>query len=388
MGSLWNRSGTIERYGDDLRAAGAKVYFFQGGTTTPLTVFQDAGESAAHTHPVVADANGRWPDIFIPYTIAYDVRVTSSFDSQLTFTARVPNPNPVDTTVIVPAENQVQTGMIHAEFVNTTKPGYVRLNGLTIGNGASGASERANSDTLALFTYLWNNISSAPVAPGGRGSSASSDFNANKNITLPDLRGTILQGLDDMGNAGAGAFSGLSFNFGGPTSVASSIGANSIVLSSGQMPTHFHTGTTDTEGSHTHKMSASGTTGLEAGHTHTVSGGTGAQTPLHQHPFPKLSLATGAFAPGGVTAVTNVAYAALSGVGDPLTDFELTNHTHTLSGAVTGAGSAHSHSFSFSNFDSGAGTSHSHTFTTSTEGGTTSINNIPLSRLVTWFIKL
>src|SRR6185369_2909144 len=150
----------VERYADDLRADGAKAFFFQGGTTSPLTVYRDAGESSAHPIPVVADANGRWPDVFVHYTVSYDFQVKSKDDVQITFTLGVPNPNPVDLTVVIPPEERVSTGMIHGEFINASKPGYVRLNGRTIGNAASGASERAtglnntNSDVFNLFQYL------------------------------------------------------------------------------------------------------------------------------------------------------------------------------------------------------------------------------------------
>src|SRR5262245_12922775 len=165
-----------------------------------MSVYQDAGESSAHTHPLEADANGRWPDVFVPYIDSYDVLVTSADDVQLTFTQEIPNPNPVDVTVTVPPEETVTTGMIHAELINTTKTGYVRLNGRTMGNGASGATERANADTEDLFAYLWNNLTNtiAPVS-GGRGGSAAADYAANKTITLPDMRGRALVGLDDMG---------------------------------------------------------------------------------------------------------------------------------------------------------------------------------------------
>lgn len=235
MGTLWNRSGTIERFGaDDLKAAGALAYFFQGGTTTALTVFSDAGESSAYTQPVEADANGRWPDVFIPYITSYDVRVTTAEGVQLTYTLEIPNPDPVDVTVVIPAENQVQTGMIHGELINTTKTGYVRLNGRTMGNGASGGTERANADTSSLFSYLWNNLTDA-IAPvsGGRGASAAADFAANKTITLPSMQGRLFAGLDDMGNASHGGnLSGQTFVTGNDTTAGSELGANFTNLSS------------------------------------------------------------------------------------------------------------------------------------------------------------
>lgn len=373
----------VERYADDLRADGAKAFFFQGGTTTPLTVFRDSGESSAHPNPVLADANGRWPDVFVPYTIAFDVQVKSKDDVQLTFSLLIPNPNPVDLTVVVPPESTVQTGMIHAEMLNTTKPGFVRLNGRTIGNGSSPSSERANNDTSALFSYLWNNLTDtiAPVS-GGRGGSASSDFAANKTIVLPSLQGMSLLGLDDMGNTAANAFAGLTFNAGSATVAGSWIGTNSVTLSSTQMPSHFHTGTTGTEtytgGSLHHTHSFSGSQSV-ANHQHNVF----VKDSGHTHTYND----TGIFAGATLTQTTNTAqaadsqrttnlgFAAVRAASDGVNVDDLSalagGHTVTI-GGTTGNESL----------------PHTHTFTTSTEGGVTPINNIPYARLVTWFIKL
>lgn len=242
MGSLWRRSGAIERYADDLPSAGAKAYFFSGGTTTPLVVYQDAGESAAHPHPLEADADGRWPAVFIPYTVAYDERVTTADDVQLTYFQSVPNPDPINLTVTIPATEKVQTGMIHAEFLESAKSGYVRLNGLTLGNAASGATERANADTAALFEYLWNNLSDTLAAVStGRGASAAADYAANKTITLPDLRATVLVGTDDMGAPSGNLFGGFAFTLGDRDTAGSRIGANGITLTEAQLPAHRHT---------------------------------------------------------------------------------------------------------------------------------------------------
>jgi hypothetical protein len=229
MGTLWNRSSVVERYADDIPAAGALAYFYIGGTTTPLSVYSDAGEATVLAWPVVADANGRWPDVFIPYITSYDVRTTTADGVQLTYTLQIPNPNPVEVSTTTPVVSQVQTGMIHAEFVNTVKTGYVRLNGRTIGNASSLASERAHADTADLFAYLWNNLVDAiATVSTGRGGSAASDFAANKNIILPNCQGTTLIGLDDMGDVASGSFVDLVFNVGGSAIIPGSItGINS-----------------------------------------------------------------------------------------------------------------------------------------------------------------
>lgn len=45
--------------------AGAKLFFFVAGTTTALVTYQDAGATTPHANPVVADAMGLFPPIYI-----------------------------------------------------------------------------------------------------------------------------------------------------------------------------------------------------------------------------------------------------------------------------------------------------------------------------------
>ena len=47
-----------------LPVAAATAEFFESGTTTPITVYADAGESSAHPSPLVADGNGFFPAVF------------------------------------------------------------------------------------------------------------------------------------------------------------------------------------------------------------------------------------------------------------------------------------------------------------------------------------
>jgi hypothetical protein len=86
--------------------------------------------------------------------------------------------------------------------IASSKPGWVLSNGLTIGNAASVATLRAAADTVNLFTALWNNYANAQATvSGGRGASAAADFAANKTITVPDLRGVVLAGMDTLGTS-------------------------------------------------------------------------------------------------------------------------------------------------------------------------------------------
>jgi len=102
---------------------------------------------------------------------------------------------------------QFSTGMEIDYAVDAALPGWVRKNGGTIGSAASGATERANADTAALYALLWNNYDDSQAAvAGGRGASASADFAADKTIVLPDARGRattpFLLGDENFGTLG------------------------------------------------------------------------------------------------------------------------------------------------------------------------------------------
>ena len=51
--------------GDGDPYSGAKLYFYETGTSTPLDSYSDSALSTANANPVVADANGRFGDIFM-----------------------------------------------------------------------------------------------------------------------------------------------------------------------------------------------------------------------------------------------------------------------------------------------------------------------------------
>jgi microcystin-dependent protein len=126
------------------------------------------------------------------------------------------------------------TGDVKARYGTGSLTGFVRINARTIGSATSGATERANSDTQALFEYLWNADANLAVS-GGRGANSTADFTANKTITLPDVRGRVLAALDDMGNSAAGR---LTSSFFGASAIVlgNAGGAESNTLAAAQLP--------------------------------------------------------------------------------------------------------------------------------------------------------
>lgn len=61
--------------------SGAKLYFYAAGTTTPLDTYTsiDLDPLSKNTNPVVADANGRFPPIWLVDAL-YKIRLTDSLD--------------------------------------------------------------------------------------------------------------------------------------------------------------------------------------------------------------------------------------------------------------------------------------------------------------------
>lgn len=265
MGSSWPLSRSIVRDESDNPAAGAKAYFYDANTTTPRTTYQDAGLATPHAHPVVADASGRFPRVYLAFG-AYAEKVTTAADVQLWHDVEIPNPEPTDPSATVDENALLNTGDIFFSLKNGTRTGAVRLNGRTIGSAASGATERANADTEPLYTFLWNNLADAEAAVAtGRGASASADFGANKTITLPDLRASAPLGLDDMGNIAAGRLASVTGASGKTTTPGAVIGENTVALATAQLPSHSHGSGTLAGGSHSHGS------GTLAGGSHTHS---------------------------------------------------------------------------------------------------------------------
>jgi len=98
------------------------------------------------------------------------------------------------------SQNPLTTGDLIFTYKTTADVGFIMADDGSIGSASSGASNRANADTEALYTLLYNNMSDAecPVTTG-RGASAAADFAANKSLTIPLTLGRAI------GVAGTGA---------------------------------------------------------------------------------------------------------------------------------------------------------------------------------------
>ena len=161
---------------------------------------------------------------------------------------------------VVTYGSQFQTGdSLYWQYNTIRSGGWLWENGTTIGSAASGATQRANADTLNLYTMLWTDYSNAvlPIqdstgAPSTRGISAAADFAANKRMPLLNKMNAVVVMKDGAGGAaltnrltvgGSGIAGGTGGSFGGSQTVA---------LTDAQNGPHIHTGSTDSAGAHQH----------------------------------------------------------------------------------------------------------------------------------------
>lgn len=137
-------------------------------------------------------------------------------------------------------ENVLPTGVM-MDYCGTTSPsGWVLANGRTIGSASSGGTGRANADTQSLFEFLWASFADTELAvSGGRGASATADWSANKTIALPDLRGRVSVGRDNMEATSSNRLTTAEATAGGDTMGASG-GSQDHTLSEAQLPVHKH----------------------------------------------------------------------------------------------------------------------------------------------------
>lgn len=363
IGTYWAQSNQIARNNNDTRSIGAKIYFFDAGTSTPRAVYSDAALSAAHTHPVLADGNGRWPQIFLQFGTYKEV-AKSSGGTTLWETDNIPNPAPTDPGAGVEANSIFQTGDIILVGKNSSRPGFARCNGKTIGSATSGATEFANPDAEDLFVFIWNNYANAQCAVStGRGASAAADWGANKTIAMPDYRGAALTGFDDMGNTAAGLYGTAPIISGTGILAGSLLGANTHTLTAAQMASHVHPLTAASavsNGAHTH---AGSSTGIQS-QNHNHAGTTSTESQTHTHSVPA----------GGHSGLkANEADAGTAGAGYMNTGSQTSGnasvtHTHTFTTGIQNidhnhavtivSDGAHTHTLSGNTDNAGSNTAH------------------------------
>lgn len=216
--------------------SGGRLYFFEAGTTTPQTAYQDSSLTIEYPNPIELDSAGRLPFFYLADGFI-KIRLTDEDGVEQLAADNIPVVGASSGSGSAPsvdATTVLDTGDIKWKYGTGTLTGFVRANGRTIGSAVSGATERANSDCQELFEWLWNEDANLSVSTG-RGASAAIDWAANKTIDLPDVRGRLIAAMDDMGNSSASRMSSLS-----STTLGAAGGSQTHTLSTSEIPAHSH----------------------------------------------------------------------------------------------------------------------------------------------------
>jgi hypothetical protein len=207
LSACWNPVPTPVFNSAGAFASGATAYFYSGDTTTPLIVYSEPTLTYALPWPVVASVTGLFPPIYVPYG-TYSVKVLACNGVLIWYAQGIDNPAPPSSGggIVVTADEIFQTGDPIWRLTTGPLSGFVRMNGNTLGNITSGATEYAAANANNLFSFLWTNLPNtiAPVS-SGRGASASADFAANKTIVIPSMQGAVAAGVDSMGGTVPGS---------------------------------------------------------------------------------------------------------------------------------------------------------------------------------------
>lgn len=304
----------LDLNGKPIRTAVLQV--FEAGTTTPAVLYKQADYANGTEHPNPIPVNGA---ALLPAMYgagAFKFRALSAplpggsivWEADgvtLTDPPVVGDPGAGETTDIA------KTGDLKQRYDTGTHPGWARLNGRTIGNAASGATERAAADTQALFLLLWT-VDDSLVVVGGRGQTAQQDFDAGKQMTLPNAAGRLLAGLDGMGAPASGSYGTQTWNAGGSaTRLGSTTGAWSAQVLIANMPSHDHALSVDV---------------APAG-AFNYSGTTNAKDPVHAH---GVGVSGFNITVGGPTAIYTLTDSPTPAVTFP-TQNATVNHDHAFS---------------------------------------------------------
>lgn len=163
--------------------------------------------------------------------------------------------NSTGTAYILDNSSQFTTGDTLYSYA-AAKTGWVLASGGTIGDASSGGTVRANADTEALFTLFWGldatifPIQTSAGAGSTRGASAAADFAAHKRMTIPDERGRVGAGRDDMGGSTASRITNAGAGIVG-TTLGASGGEQTHALITAELASHSHTASV-TDPGHTH----------------------------------------------------------------------------------------------------------------------------------------
>jgi hypothetical protein len=171
--------------------AGAQLFFYQTGTTTPQTVYADSGATTPLSNPVVADANGLFAAIYLSNVNAYKCVLQTSTGATIRTTDPVSPGSGASTTFIpqgrltlasgspVMTANQASATTIYyspyngnqvplydgvSAFAATT---FAELSNVTTNSSTGNAGPAAVTTTKNYDLFVWSNAGTPTLTRGG-----------------------------------------------------------------------------------------------------------------------------------------------------------------------------------------------------------------------------
>ena len=148
--------------------AGAKLHFYETGTSTPLDTYSDSSLSTANANPVVADANGRFSDIFLK-TQDYKVVLKTSADVTI-WTA-----DPVAGTATATETKGSDIASAATTDIGASSGQYVEVTGTTTitALGTTDAGVRRVVRFMGVLTLTYN--ATSLILPGNANITSTAD---------------------------------------------------------------------------------------------------------------------------------------------------------------------------------------------------------------------
>lgn len=264
--------------------AAARLFFYETGTVTLLDTWSDVGLTTPNANPVVADGNGRFGAIWLSPTEAYNVELWTKVTAEDPDGSQIWAEDPVG-----PASGGAQQSI--AGIVGEIRA-YAGLASAIPGGWALCHGQAVSRTSFA--------VAFAAMGTSWGEGDGSTTFN------LPDMRGRLLAGIDNMGGVAANRI----------TSGVAGIAGNTLGAVGGDQAAQEHTHTindpehTHTVADHHHVMTGSminGTGGTTSG-SHFIAAGSG--IPIEDGALTADATLTIASAATGVTADTAFAGAA------------------------------------------------------------------------------
>jgi microcystin-dependent protein len=202
---------------------GAKLYTYVTGTSTPKDTYTTAALSITHANPVVSDAAGRFPAVFL---------TTGNYRTVLT-----------DENDVTIADDADVEGL---ETAAGSSSGTIPVGALMPYAGGSAPSGWLLCYGQAVSRTTYDDLFSAIGTTFGVGDGSST-------FALPDLRGRAVFGKDNMGGSAASRVTNANSGVTGTTLGA--VGGDELLHGHTHSVTdegHTHTGTTSSDGVHKH----------------------------------------------------------------------------------------------------------------------------------------